>query len=444
MARSRALLLRLLMAAVIVTVLTAAASLRPAVMAGEPLRPVDHGGGEFALPHVPHLSADERAAIQATLDANIERLTAEGVLPAVRASTVVKLQSPLAPSPGFADPNFFAVTNFVDHNPAYPNQERDYACGGRTYDTTSGYNHKGTDYYLWPFAWNKMDAGAVQVVAAADGVIIHRADGNPDRSCGFNGNPWNAVYIRHADGSIAWYGHLKQWSVTNKAIGAPVAAGEYLGLVGSSGNSTGPHLHLELQTAAFNLIDPYAGACNLLNADSWWQQQPEYYQPAVNKLTTGSTAVQFQSCPNPEVPNESIQFQPGNRIYFTAYYRDQRMELPSTYRLRRPDGSLYYEWEHAIAVPHYSVSYWYWAFDFPTNVPTGTWTFEVILNGVTTQHFFAIGTPTTPSPTATATASATPTTTATATTTASPTPSATPETILPPSTQSVLPFVIGP
>ena len=43
------------------------------------------------------------------------------------------------------------------------------------------------------------------------GIIIGKDDGNFDQNCAFctSSCSWNAVYIQQADGSIAWYGHLK-------------------------------------------------------------------------------------------------------------------------------------------------------------------------------------------------------------------------------------------
>lgn len=392
---------------------------------------VDSGGGEFAVPHVPHLTEADRLAIERTLEQNIETLSRQGKLKETRSTAAVALAWPMKPADHFSDPGYFGTTNFVDQNPAFPNQRRDYFCGARTYDSSSGYNHQGTDLYLWPFAWNKMDAGDVEVVAAAPGVIIHREDGNQDRSCGFNGSRWNAVYIRHADGSIAWYGHLKRGSVTTKGVGETVTTGEYLGLVGSSGNSTGPHLHFELHDANFRQIDPYAGSCNLMNSESWWSEQPAYYDSAVNKLTTGTAPVQFQSCSNHDITNEALQFQPGDKIYFTTYYHDQLGSQVSRYRILRPDGTIYVEWQHNSPVSHYILSYWYWAYQFAADVPTGTWTFEVSFEGKTYQHQFYIGTPSTPTatPSPSPTGSTTPTITATpvltTTATATPTPSAT-------------------
>jgi len=60
---------------------------------------------------------------------------------------------------------------------------------------------------------------------------------------------------RRADGSVAWYFHLKNGSVTTKAIGQPIAAGEKLGAVASSGCSSGPHLHFEVHQSGGALID---------------------------------------------------------------------------------------------------------------------------------------------------------------------------------------------
>lgn len=390
-----------------------------AAPAQEP-EPLAFGGGEYEPAHVPHLTSDERAAIQRIIDRNVADLIAQGNLLQNQSTASVALAFPLTTTNGFTDPGFYGITNFVDHNPAYPNRLLDYACGFRTYDTSSGYNHRGTDYYLWPFGWNKMDAGEIAVVAAADGVIVLREDGHNDRSCGFNGQRWNAVYIRHADGSVAWYGHLKRGSVTNKQVGDRVETGEYLGIVGSSGNSTGPHLHLELQDANRKLIDPYAGSCNALNPTSWWQEQPDYRDPGVNKMTTGPAPASFQACPQPDITNESSNFQPGDTIYFSTYYHDQVEALPSVYRIYRPDGSLYTRWEHA-SPKTYTLSYWWWSFRFSAGVPTGTWYFEVTFADQTYRRPFYLGDPSTPTPTATVTLTPTATLTPTVTPTASPT-----------------------
>jgi len=64
---------------------------------------------------------------------------------------------------------------------------------------------------------------------------------------------WQIV-IRHADGTETWYCHLSSMNVRS---GGAVQPGEVVGRVGSTGNSTGPHLHLEVRVGD-KPIDPAA------------------------------------------------------------------------------------------------------------------------------------------------------------------------------------------
>jgi hypothetical protein len=123
----------------------------------------------------------------------------------------------------------------------------------------------------------------VAIVAAREGVIADKFDGEFDENCAISNADWNgtfsflvfstslvlicflifvAVYVLHDDGTYAWYGHMKKNSLTTKAIGEPVAVGDFLGYVGSSGSSTIAHLHFELQDESGNVVDPWYGPCN--------------------------------------------------------------------------------------------------------------------------------------------------------------------------------------
>ena len=62
----------------------------------------------------------------------------------------------------------------------------------------------------------------------------------------------NCVVIRHPNGLETLYGHL---SKINVQPNQPVAAGEVIGLGGSTGNSTGPHLHFECRFL-YQTFDP--------------------------------------------------------------------------------------------------------------------------------------------------------------------------------------------
>ncbi|MFT5051689.1 MAG: murein DD-endopeptidase MepM/ murein hydrolase activator NlpD [Chlamydiales bacterium] len=129
-----------------------------------------------------------------------------------------------------------AITNFVDQDPTFPGNLLDYNCGQRTYGGSNpGYNHSGIDIDTWPRGWTWMDNDEVQIVAAAAGTIVFKQDGYYDESCSTAGGQWNAVFVEHADGSVAWYGRMKNGSPTSKLVGERVEMGEYLGVIGSSG-----------------------------------------------------------------------------------------------------------------------------------------------------------------------------------------------------------------
>ncbi len=346
------------------------------------------GGGE--APNLPsdEITEEQRDAIQKEITSNIAQLQAQGAL-APATPQFVALSWPVRKAPGLADFDVDAISNYVDHNPGFPGLVLDWNCGTRTYDQASGYNHKGIDIFTWPFTWKKMDGNQAEIVAAAAGTIVAKHDGNFDRSCGFNSNFWNAVYVRHADGSIAWYGHMKNGSLTAKPVGESVSAGEKLGVVGSSGNSTGPHLHFELYDPNGKLQDPYQGPCNSMNTGSWWSDQEAYRSPRINRLMTQSSGPIFPSCPNQETTNEKTLFRPGQSLTTAAYYRDQSLGQQTVFTLLRPDGSIFANWFHN-SPNTYSASHWYWTWTIPPNPPNGTWKFRATFNSNLYEQEFTV------------------------------------------------------
>ncbi|HYE58314.1 MAG TPA: M23 family metallopeptidase, partial [Rhodothermales bacterium] len=348
-----------------------------------PLARAQDGGGPIPMP-TDALSDEERATIQAQLAGVVAALGLPAAQSAVLGPRQVSFRFPLEAAPGYDDFGFHVTSFFVDQ--WFGAGVRDYACGARTYD-----EHTGTDFSLFPFPVLMMEAGAVRAVAAADGVIIGKNDGLPDHNCGPSpGGIGNVVYLQHADGSRTWYGHLARGSLTAKPVGASVSAGEVLGIVGSSGNSGGPHLHFQVYDADGTLIDPFAGACNLRNTASWWQQQPAYRESALVALRTGSAPSVVNTCPNPEITNERRTFAPGEKGVFTAYFRDQQAGQGVQYRLLRPDGSVFQSWSQTMAST-LTASRWYWEWVLPSG-PTGLWTFEAVYEGRTYARTFTVGT----------------------------------------------------
>jgi murein DD-endopeptidase MepM/ murein hydrolase activator NlpD len=63
----------------------------------------------------------------------------------------------------------------------------------------------------------------------------------------------NLVRIDHGNGVVTAYAHLRGFAPN--LVGATVIAGQMIGEVGTTGNSTGPHLHFEVRVAG-QLEDP--------------------------------------------------------------------------------------------------------------------------------------------------------------------------------------------
>lgn len=139
----------------------------------------------------------------------------------------------------------------------------DWDCAGRTYA-----RHLGSDFGGGGF--QGMEEGR-DVAAAAAGVVVSTNDGEFDLcttlDCEGGGGFGNFVVLEHADGRITTYAHLKQWSVA-VSVGDAVVCGQLLGLMGSSGYSTGPHIHFQLEPWG---EDPFAGDCSP-DAGAWVEQ----------------------------------------------------------------------------------------------------------------------------------------------------------------------------
>ncbi|MBO4277837.1 MAG: M23 family metallopeptidase [Clostridia bacterium] len=101
-----------------------------------------------------------------------------------------------------------------------------------------GTTHKGIDIAL--FGGNCFGDPAL---CAADGVVTF---------AGWRGGYGNCVVVDHGDGMETLYAHLYRIGVE---VGQELKAGDQVGNIGSTGNSTGPHLHFEVHIDGI-AVDP--------------------------------------------------------------------------------------------------------------------------------------------------------------------------------------------
>ena len=126
------------------------------------------------------------------------------------------------------------------------NNEYVWPCPGFTYLTALFDEER---YYGIHGAIDIAGAGiyGANVIACAAGTIIYAAiicphDYGKEYSCGCGGGFGNYIMIDHGNGKISVYAHLSGIIVD---VGQEVQAGQVIGYVGTTGYSTGPHLHFE-------------------------------------------------------------------------------------------------------------------------------------------------------------------------------------------------------
>jgi len=126
--------------------------------------------------------------------------------------------------------------------------------------TTTTSTEVGTGGWTWPaggtvtsefgYRWGRLHAGLD--IGAPEGSPIWAARGGTVTYAGAMGGYGNLVLLDHGGGVSTAYAHQSAIMVS---VGASVSAGQQIGQVGSTGNSTGPHLHFETRIGG-NPQDP--------------------------------------------------------------------------------------------------------------------------------------------------------------------------------------------
>jgi murein DD-endopeptidase MepM/ murein hydrolase activator NlpD len=234
-----------------------------------------------------------------------------------------KFLYPLSGKPG----RNWTVMNYVDVDPR-TDQAADYRGGPFQYD-----GHGGWDIVLANFT--RMDAGT-PVLAAAAGTVVEVIDGYFDRETSWGGGQdENLVTIDYGNGWRGWYVHFAANTITVK-VGDTVAAGQMLGLAGSSGQSSAPHLH-------FGVYHNWAAVEAMYEPAAYFVSPPAYQadeDPRV--IAAGMTNADPTTSDYDEGPSGVSVFpaSAGGTVYAWFYFSNLPTDSPVNLRWYRPDGAL--------------------------------------------------------------------------------------------------------
>ncbi len=164
-----------------------------------------------------------------------------------------------------------------DHDGAYQLLCADYE--GRAFPHCYD-GHDGSDFLL-DGGFEAMDeGGSATVIAAAEGTVVAVEDGHYDHchgdlatldvDCDGHEMIGNSVILEHTSGMRSLYWHFMTDSIL-VVEGDDVDEGTPLGLMGSSGRSSQPHLHFEIQDPDGESVDSYAGPYS--QEQSFWCDQ---------------------------------------------------------------------------------------------------------------------------------------------------------------------------
>ncbi len=263
----------------------------------------------------------------------------------------------------------YTIVNYVDWDFA---GILDARCGTKTYD-----GHEGTDFSLLSFV--QMDSG-VNVLAAADGVVTFIKDGEFDRETegDITKKLGNYIAIKHANKYYSYYGHLKKNSLLVN-VGDTVVSGQRIAQVGSSGNSTDPHLHFEVWYDSSYVVDPMSGNCG--NPISLFINEPEYdttltvwEKGLASKTDLGINQLRERSnvlmcCPL------KVKSTGNQDLNFWAQLSGLKAGKKLHIKWFTPDGTLWFDYANTLDSDYWY--YYYWSYITHSNLALGEWTIRL-------------------------------------------------------------------
>lgn len=241
-------------------------------------------------------------------------------------------------------------------------------------------------------AVNAAKSGVVKCASTASA-----SSGSKCSSCGYIGAGYHVI-IDHGNGYRSLYAHLNRVNVT---VGQSVSGGQKIGEVGSTGNSTGPHLHFAVESGGFNnftnplkLITPFQSvtATSITNNNATIKGVFGAFGPTIEKAgfyigTSTSNMTKITETVNTNGYDQSgapIQYifytmskwypnlKPGTKYYYKMYIvRDGGIEYCSDIYSFTTTGSHTHTWNTGTVT------------EKPTCTKTGTKTYECLICGTT-------------------------------------------------------------
>ncbi len=267
------------------------------------------------------------------------------------------------PMPG-DDADEWVINNYVDLDPGAG--ILDFAGGAKSYN-----GHNGVDIDVPTFRAMDND---FPIYAVAQGTVLALDDSNFDRNTSCSGS-WNFVTVGHPNGWKTIYGHLKMNSVVVN-VGDVVEAGQTLGVVGSSGCSTAPHLHLETRDENDAVVEPFQLGM--------WNSPPTYDTVlGFMDATLYNAPINNVDMIKDPAPNVSI-VEPGGT--FGVGLSMGGGESGDVINLRIEDASGLVAQSNIFFNQVYRHTYWWTNFPFASDA-SGPHTLEIRLNGVLTATY---------------------------------------------------------
>ena len=358
-----------------------------------------HGGwiAEAGASHSLTVTLDSGLSVAETNEGN-NSITLSPFTPLSPTTLPAKFALPLAGTQNVD----WVLGGYVDVNPkSFFDDPLDYFedYQGNTVSTRDF--HNGLDFDLVNFAAQDSD---VQVLAAAAGTVVEVRDSQFDRETGLTfGDPGNYVFIDHGNGWVSQYYHLREDSAT-VAVNDVVSAGDVLGLVGSSGNSGGPHVHFEIQ---YNQtpVDPFAAPSDYFLSPPTYVFDSSLPNNLIDLVVTNDIYDGVSTYGSPPLfggpPLEQVREQVSGVEVFPAtnsepiivYAEFTSVEAGDTWeaQLFDPFNTLYFDYDAVVFATDRPTDGGWFNPGFTFNSP-GTWRVDILYNGVKVgEETFTVG-----------------------------------------------------